>query len=280
MHASGPVDLLKVDVEGAEARVLRSADLERWQPRVVLVEATLPHTTIPSHEEWERLVFDAGYRLALFDGVNRFYALAQEDELLRRLAVPANVSDRFLPHRLAVTLGAARSRVIVPRNRLSPAAPPATRIGVALASPMPGRTAEHVRAELRRLKSSMLAPETLESYQPESDDDFGILIDAEIGPAGEEGGERFSFTACSPSWLTDVSRGSPEAFRWERVRLVLPAWISPWSDVQSPTSVATRQARTGPTWRTSWTASCPGSSRLPVPNETRLHHRSSCWLDR
>ena len=163
-------------------------------------------------------------RLALFDGVNRFYALAQEDELLRRLAVPANVSDRFLPHRLAVTLGAARSRVIVPRNRLSPAAPPATRIGVALASPMPGRTAEHVRAELRRLKSSMLAPETLESYQPESDDDFGILIDAEIGPAGEEGGERFSFTACSPSWLTDVSRGSPEAFRWERARLVLPAW--------------------------------------------------------
>jgi FkbM family methyltransferase len=41
-HAVPGFDLLKVDVEGAEAAVLGSADLALWRPRVIVVEATLP----------------------------------------------------------------------------------------------------------------------------------------------------------------------------------------------------------------------------------------------
>jgi hypothetical protein len=39
-----------------------------------------------------------GYRLAMFDGLNRFYAHSDEPALLRALAVPANVFDDFVPY--------------------------------------------------------------------------------------------------------------------------------------------------------------------------------------
>ena len=104
-NASPGFDLLKVDVEGREAAVLASADLSYWRPRVVLVEATVPDSPEPSYEEWEPLVMKSGYRLALFDGLNRFYARADETELLRRLSVPANVFDRWIPFAWAKRLG-------------------------------------------------------------------------------------------------------------------------------------------------------------------------------
>lgn len=103
-YAEPGFDLLKVDVEGAEASVLASADLRKWRPRTVVVEARLPNTTIPSHVEWEPALVECGYTLALFDGLNRFYARADEPELAAALSVPANVTDRFIPA-YAVSLG-------------------------------------------------------------------------------------------------------------------------------------------------------------------------------
>ncbi|MGH4012450.1 MAG: FkbM family methyltransferase [Pseudonocardiaceae bacterium] len=104
-HVTPGFDLLKVDVEGSEAAVLASADLRTWRPRVVVVEATLPDTTIPSHEDWEPQLLDRGYVLALFDGLNRFYARADEPDLAARLSTPANVTDRFIPAAYAQLLG-------------------------------------------------------------------------------------------------------------------------------------------------------------------------------
>ena len=96
-HAYPGFDLLKVDVEGREASVLASADLAFWKPRVLVVEATVPDSTEPSHQEWEKMVLDKGYSFALFDGLNRFYACDDEPELLKRLSVPVNVFDRWIP---------------------------------------------------------------------------------------------------------------------------------------------------------------------------------------
>ncbi|WP_121438207.1 FkbM family methyltransferase [Actinomadura pelletieri] len=104
-YAEPGFDLLKVDVEGAEAAVLRSADLRVWRPRVIVVEATVPLTTQPSHQEWEPLVLAAGYKVALFDGLNRFYARDDEDELRGRLSVPANVLDNYIPYACARRAG-------------------------------------------------------------------------------------------------------------------------------------------------------------------------------
>lgn len=85
-----PIDFLKIDVEGWEEQVLRSVDLNIWRPRVLVVEATEPRTSIPSHQKWEHIVRAAGYRLAQFDGLNRFYATPDEPELYARLQQPAS----------------------------------------------------------------------------------------------------------------------------------------------------------------------------------------------
>ena len=95
-HARQTVDFLKVDVEGLELDVLASADWATFRPRIVVVEATLPESTVPSHEEWEHLLLDAGYVFTLFDGLNRFYARSDEPELATRLSAPANVTDSFV----------------------------------------------------------------------------------------------------------------------------------------------------------------------------------------
>jgi FkbM family methyltransferase len=100
----GPVDFLKIDVEGLEQDVIEGADWARHRPRVVVVEATEPGAPAPAHQQWEPVLVDAGYRCALFDGLNRFYAQADDDEALTGLSAPANVFDSFEPYTWQVKL--------------------------------------------------------------------------------------------------------------------------------------------------------------------------------
>jgi FkbM family methyltransferase len=97
-HVAGPVDFLKVDVEGFEREVLAGADWSSFRPRVVVMEATVPKSDEPAHEAWEPILVEAGYRFAMFDGLNRFYAHGDEPALLQTLAIPANVFDDFVPY--------------------------------------------------------------------------------------------------------------------------------------------------------------------------------------
>jgi len=97
-HVAGPVDFLKVDVEGFEREVLTGANWSSFRPRVVVMEATVPKSDEPAHEGWEPMLLEVGYRFAMFDGLNRFYAHADEPALLQRLAIPANVLDDFVPY--------------------------------------------------------------------------------------------------------------------------------------------------------------------------------------
>ncbi len=92
------IDLLSVDVEGLERQVLEGADWSRWRPRVVVVEATQPATTIPTHDQWEHLLLDAGYLFGAFDGLNRYYVRDEDSELLPALATPVNVTDDYVPY--------------------------------------------------------------------------------------------------------------------------------------------------------------------------------------
>ena len=94
-----PIDFISIDVEGHEREVLEGGDWDRFRPLVVLIEATRPNTTIPTHGQWEDLLWKADYRFAMFDGLNRYYIRGEDSHLLPRLVAPANHLDDFIPHR-------------------------------------------------------------------------------------------------------------------------------------------------------------------------------------
>ena len=89
-------ELLKVDAEGRELDVLQSFDIERWLPQVILLESTLPASTVGTEQEWEHIVLSAGYTMCLWDGLNRFDCSPKALDLAPSLSVPANVFDRYI----------------------------------------------------------------------------------------------------------------------------------------------------------------------------------------
>jgi FkbM family methyltransferase len=100
-YVHGDVHFLKVDVEGAEKSVLQGCDFNRFRPWLLVIEATLPTTQTPCHEEWEDLVLGAGYEFALSHEVNRYY-LAHERLGLKALiqqpeSILASVQRRKSP---------------------------------------------------------------------------------------------------------------------------------------------------------------------------------------
>jgi FkbM family methyltransferase len=94
--ADRTIHFLKVDVEGAEREVLASSDWSSCRPIVVIAEAVESCSTAPTHENWEHVLLDAGYRFAAFDGINRFYVDRDHDYLIPSLAYPISALDRFV----------------------------------------------------------------------------------------------------------------------------------------------------------------------------------------
>jgi len=84
-HVVGPIDFLKIDVEGGEPDVLHGGDWQKFRPRVILIEAVAPGTGEPAWQEWEPFVLAQGYRFALFDTLNRFYVAQEHPDVLARL---------------------------------------------------------------------------------------------------------------------------------------------------------------------------------------------------
>jgi FkbM family methyltransferase len=89
------IHFISIDTEGSEAEVLRSIDLRKWRPWVLVIESTAPNEDRATHLEWEESVIDAGYRFCLFDGLSRFYLAQEHGELGAALSVPANIHDNF-----------------------------------------------------------------------------------------------------------------------------------------------------------------------------------------
>ncbi len=81
---------LKVDVEGHEAAVLAGADLKRFRPLIVLIEARAPRRPVDTYRESEDVLFDAGYRFAADDGLNRWYVRSEDAALTDTLAPEIN----------------------------------------------------------------------------------------------------------------------------------------------------------------------------------------------
>jgi len=78
------IDVLKIDVEGAEGEVLAGLDLARLRPAVICAEAVAPGSMAPNWAGWEPALLAAGYECALFDGLNRFYVAQERADLRAR----------------------------------------------------------------------------------------------------------------------------------------------------------------------------------------------------
>ena len=94
--AAPTIHFLKIDVEGAEDRVLRGADFARFRPWIVVVEATRPMSPEPDYAGWEPILTAAGYEFVWFDALNRFYLAAEKaNELRGHFTVPVNYFDDY-----------------------------------------------------------------------------------------------------------------------------------------------------------------------------------------
>jgi FkbM family methyltransferase len=90
-----PPDFLSIDVEGHEHRVIRGIPLDRWRPKVLVIESLVPLEHLASHVNWEPTLLENSYVFAAFNGVNRFYLRSDLSEKLPLLQTPVNVLDHF-----------------------------------------------------------------------------------------------------------------------------------------------------------------------------------------
>lgn len=74
--------------------------------------------------------------------------------------------------------------------------------------------------ELKELFSPDL--EDMEGSEPADRSNFGILVQALIGPAGDEAADTFSFMVCTPAWLAAELTSEPHA--WGRSLLIVPSY--------------------------------------------------------
>lgn len=116
---SRPLHLVSIDVEGMEADVLAGLDLRRHRPWLLVIEAVLSGTPIPSHLGWEPNLIELGYSMVYFDGVNRYYLAFEQRSLLGRFMLPPNIWDQYE----RASERAARQRIQELEARLAALAP-------------------------------------------------------------------------------------------------------------------------------------------------------------
>jgi FkbM family methyltransferase len=93
------IHFLIIDTEGAEGQVLDSIELTKWRPWVLVIEATAPQSTRPTHGEWEDTVLAAGYEYCMFDGLSRWYVAKERADLAPTLSYPACPLDEWVSNR-------------------------------------------------------------------------------------------------------------------------------------------------------------------------------------
>lgn len=89
------VHWMKIDVEGAEQKVLNGWKACPVRPWIVVVESVLPATHVASQSGWQDALEGKGYRFAYFDGLNRYFVSENHLDLLGAFEVAPNVFDRF-----------------------------------------------------------------------------------------------------------------------------------------------------------------------------------------
>ena len=94
-HSIDHVDVLTVDVAGAEPAVVRGMLAGPVRPTVCVIEGVAPGLGRSAGDEAVALLVEAGYTHCLFDGLNHYLTI--DDRLVDALSVPANPLDKYVP---------------------------------------------------------------------------------------------------------------------------------------------------------------------------------------
>ncbi len=87
------IHFMKIDVEQYEKAVLSSANFKKYRPWILVVEAIA--RGIDNHEEWEKIVLEAEYVFAWFDGLNRYYVRKESAFLLDKFKEVNKLDDLY-----------------------------------------------------------------------------------------------------------------------------------------------------------------------------------------
>jgi len=95
-YYSETIDFLKIDVEGHELEVIQGGDWDRFRPRIVLVEVNRVTSEPESIECWEKIILNAGYEFATYDGANNYYVREEDASLADLLKKPLGHYDDYI----------------------------------------------------------------------------------------------------------------------------------------------------------------------------------------
>jgi len=90
------IHFLKIDVEGMEAEVVEGCNFARFRPWIIVIEAIDPVHQKPVEPMWEGILFEHGYELVYYDGLNRFYLARERAELKKAFTAPPGIFDGFV----------------------------------------------------------------------------------------------------------------------------------------------------------------------------------------
>jgi len=96
--AEETIHFMKIDVEGFEEQVLRSANFIKYRPMLIIVESNEPNTVVENYIYWEHILLNHDYQFCYADGLNRFYLSNEASYLSSNFKYPPNVFDNFMLH--------------------------------------------------------------------------------------------------------------------------------------------------------------------------------------
>jgi FkbM family methyltransferase len=90
------IDVVSIDAEGAEAAILRGAQLDKFRPKLIIIEAMAAFLQVDVSEEASRILEQNGYLLGYEDGLNKFFVAKEHGALLDALRYPPNLFDHYI----------------------------------------------------------------------------------------------------------------------------------------------------------------------------------------
>jgi FkbM family methyltransferase len=90
--------LISIDVESYEGKVLQGIDLSRHRPRLFVIESYNAADLTPHYPAWEPMLEAAHYACVWDDRLNRFYVADEwRDEMGPHFVYPPNCTDGYMP---------------------------------------------------------------------------------------------------------------------------------------------------------------------------------------